>query len=381
MESFLNMKNENILAILIIIIIIALIVIIFSVFNGNSIKTNQDTIKIGAVVGLSGIGQFTGPQTFAGMQLASNEINSNGGINGKKIQLIVEDSKGIPQDGISAFNKINDLNSPNVIVSVMSGVSNSLAPLALEKKIPMIAIINSDPNIARNNYSFRFYPYSKQENEPVLKIIKDKNAKKVAILYQNDDFGDAIYQNLKENYKGDLYSEYFPTGSNDFKTQLLKIKEKNPDVLVVTGFGAQSAEILKQIKELDINTSIIGCSILALPDTIKAAGDSAEGSYVVAPIFYSEDNQKANEFREKFKGKYPNLVIDHYAASGYDTIYLIKHIIEKNGDSREDIKTGLTNIKDNDFSGILGNITVEGRNIVFPLKEAIIHGGKIKYLE
>ncbi|MBS3078607.1 ABC transporter substrate-binding protein [Candidatus Pacearchaeota archaeon] len=359
--------------------LVLLIVMGFVIYSNNNSKKGD--IVIGAVLGLSGAGQFTGPQTLGGMEIAVEEINSHGGINGKQIKLAVEDSKGVPNDGISGFNKIYDLSNPNIIVSGMTAVSNSLAPIAYEKKIPLLAIINADPNIARNEYSFRFYPYAKQENEPVIKMIKERNLSKVGIIYQNDDFGKAIYNDLKENFEGEIISESFATSNSEFRTQLLKIKNKNPKLIVVAGFATQTSNILKQIKEMNINSTIIGCSILALPDTRRSAGDSAEGVYVSAPIFYEETNIKAREFEEKFKTKYPNLVVDHYAANGYDTIYLIKQIIEKNGESREKIKKGLIEIKDSDFEGILRSIQVDGRNIIFPLKKAIIEKGEIKYLQ
>ncbi len=366
-------QNKIYLAIGIVAVVLIAAIAMFSMPKG------EETIKIGAVLPLSGVVAFSGQQTQIGMKLAMEEINLEGGINGKKIELVFEDSEGSNPKGISSFNKILQFDNPNIMISSLSGVSNSLAPLAKENQIPLLAIVTSDPNVASNEWVFRYYPTAEQEIKPVVYAINQINAKKTAILYLNDDFGKSMLEELKNNFDGEIIAESFNIGAGDFRTELTKIKSETPDVLLVVGFASHTSNSIKQAKEMGINSLFVSTSVLAFPDVINSLGNIGDGIYLGAPSLYYEQDTLSQEFASAMRQKYPKAQVDHYTANGYDAIMLLKQIFEEKGFSKLEIKEGLQNLQS--FDGVLGKTEINGRKFSFPLYTGRIESGSITYLE
>ena len=366
-------KVWNWLAPLIVVIVILAIVIPLSLKPAE-----KEVIKIGAILPLSGSAAFSGEQMRDGMLMAVEEINNKGGINGRKIELLIEDSKGSAQEGVTAFNNLN-LKSPNIIISSLSAVSVALVPLAKEKEIPLLVTVVSVPNVAKNEWVFRYYPTAEQEIPPLINIANELKINKIAVLYLNDDFGVSVYNTLKEKFGGTVIGESFPIATGDFRTQITKIKSANPEAILVVGFSSHIVNAVKQIKEFDLNIKIFGLSTMAVPDVRKALGEVGEGIYLTAPMLYNNNvSDETKYFKETFKNRY-NKEADHYAATGYDTIKLIEQVIRSSGYSKEAIKEGLTRLQS--FTGLLGEAEINGRDISFPLYPARTEGGEIIYLK
>lgn len=359
-------------------ICLATLAAILIIYGTLVFTPKTDTIRIGGILPLTGFGAFEGGQFINGMQLAINEINEKGGINGKELELVIEDSQSNPQEAVNAFNNLINLKDPNVIVSIYSAISMSLAPKATEQKIPLVASVATVPNLTNNNWAFRYYPIANQEIPPIIEIAENHNIETIAILYLNDDFGLSMYNKLKEEFNGEVFGESFLASATDFKTELFKIKENNPDAILVVGFTNHILTAIKQIEELNINTMIFSASTISTPTARKGLEASNKEVYAGTPKIYGENiEEKITVFKEKFESEF-NKEIDHYAVSGYDTVYLIAQAIEKSGESKEKIKNGLLQIES--FNGLFGETEIKGREFNPPLYPAKISGTEIVYL-
>ena len=357
--------------------LIVVIVVIAGIWWGVSRKSTQlpttkkEVIKIGAILPLSGSAAFAGEQIRDGMLIAIDEMNKIGGINGKQVELLVEDSKTNPQEAITDFNNLL-LKNPNVIISSLSSISMALVPLAKEKKIVLLATVATAPDLAKNKWSFRYYSTAEQEIPPIVKLASNFKIAKIGVLYLNDDFGLSMYSTLKNKFSGEVFGENFLISQTDFKTELTKIKAKNPDAVLVVGFRSHIINAIKQIKELNIKAVIFAPSTIAFPSIRRSLDISVYGG--IPKIYGEKISPEVLVLKKKFEEKY-NKEFDHYVATGYDIVYLIKQVIESSGASREKIREGFENLKK--FKGIFGNIEIKDRDFSFPLYPAMVTNDRI----
>ena len=353
----------------------------FSV-NGFFTFSGGDKVVIGAVIPLSGSGAFFGEQLNAGMQMALDEINANGGIDGKKLELVLEDSVGDPATAISAYNNLL-LKSPLAVITAFSAPSVVLSPLSKQNQVPLLITLASAVDVTLpSEYAFRFFSTSDLDAPIIANYLLDKNYKKFAIIYLNDDYGQTYlksFSRVVESRGGSVVAqENFLRGTTDVKTQLLKIKSSGAQVLYVVGYDKDYETIFRQVKEMDLKVQLAGNWILANPTVIKLVGENANGAYMTTTDYYLDSKNNSSNFSNKFKEKYSKNA-DAYSAFGYDSVMILAKTIEQFGSGPEQIKTGLTKIK---YAGLLGEISFDkARESNFDLYPAIIENGKVVLIE
>jgi branched-chain amino acid transport system substrate-binding protein len=362
---------------LIVVIIILAIVIPLSMKK----PAEEEVIKIGAILPLSGSGAYLGQQARDGIVIAQEEINGAGGIKGKQIKVIFEDSKGDPKEAVTVFNDLMMQENPQVMIVAFTAPTLALIPLAEEKKISLISTITSGPGIAaKGNYTFRIFTTSEIDAPIIANYVVDTlHLKKFGVIYMNDDYGLSYYESFKktvENKGGEVVgAETFARSDADFKTQLLKLKEKNPEAIYVVGLDSHYITIFKQAKELNLNQILLGNWILASPNVIQKMGNTLEGSYFTTPLYYLETPQGKNAiFNAKYQEKF-NKTADAYSAFGYDTLMIVAEAAKLKGASREGIYEGLLSVT---YNGLLGNLSFDkDGEINFQLYPATIKNGKL----
>jgi branched-chain amino acid transport system substrate-binding protein len=362
-------------------IIISVLFIMVVVFILVIQKKPSGELRIGAIFPLSGDAQRIGNMKKDGADLAVDEINKKGGINGRKISILYEDSRNDPSAGISAFNKLVTIDKVPVIMSAMSGVSMALVPIAGEKKVVLFANVGHPGITGQNEWVFRNFPTAEQEAKIMVEFaIKELSAHKAAILYPYDDWGLSGKEAFKEEFVklgGEVaIEESYDRTDTDFKTQLSKIKNKEPDVLYFTGFGNALGIIARQSLELGIKSSLLTTTGFNDKAIISLAGNAAEGVYLTTSAFDPEStdigiSNFVGEFQKKF-GRKP--AFDE--ALQYDTVYLITLAIYKNEDSSERIRQKLLKIYN--YHGVCGltSVSMKG-DFETPIVLRIIKGGKL----
>ncbi len=315
----------------------------------------------------------------AGTELAVDEINSQGGINGKKIKVIYEDDQISPTLGVSALQKlINVEKVPVIIQAAGSSVMLAEAPIAEKNKVVLISPTVSNYKIKyAGDYIFRTWPSDAYQGKALAKFtLKELKHSRAAIVSINNDYGIGLQQEFRRSFEQEggeiLTTEGFDPGTTDFRTLITKLISINPPVVLLASHYRESALFLKQAKELNFFPIFIGGDGNFAPDLIKLSGGGAEGMYV-SNLYWdpNSDDPLVRKFVDTFRssyGKDPEV----YGAAGYDCLKVVARAIETGGYSSEEIKNALYGI--NKFKGVTGDITidhfgeVEGSYDIFQIK-------------
>ncbi|HHD92048.1 MAG TPA: amino acid ABC transporter substrate-binding protein [Candidatus Portnoybacteria bacterium] len=337
----------------------------------------KEPIKIGAILPLTGGASWIGDSQRKGLELAVDEINSMEGINGKKVQLIVEDSKSNPKEGVSAFNKIIYTNSDiSAIFSSLSSVSNAVLPLADKNKIPLLLLGVSLPDITeKSEWAVRMNPDSDDEIVKLKEFITRKfnDINKWAVIYINDEYGVKAKGKFIKEFSGKIVlEESYAPNEVDFKTILAKLKDSNAEGVFVVGFTQAYPILLKQMKEMDVEIPKFSLIPTTFPPIIKASGNAIEGIYSTAIVL--QNTPKSKEFTNKYKSKFGGIP-GFFSFLAYDGVKILASTIEKEGASPTTIKNRLKQVKY--YPGISGNITIkENGDVDFDLVIIQVKDGK-----
>ena len=372
-KIFMNQAGFGRTGIIIAVVVVITVVAICFILQAE----RKETIKIGAIISL------TGPASHLevvrdGMLLAVDEINSWSGINGRKIELIIEDSKTNSQEGKKAFNKIETEHHPVLYVATNSSVFMALAPLAEKNRVVLVGLVVATPKLTKQNeWVFKYYTTPEGEVRPILSILEELKVKELCIFYQDDAFGASYFGLLKEEFQktgGVVRSEAFEVKNPDFKGKIVKLKDAK--AIYIVGFVKHARQAIRQLREESFDGFILGNS--GLTNLIKTTPE-ANGAYVAAPALYNPNYLFAKEVKGKYEARYSKPFI-HQAANGYDFIKLLAGLLEDKEVSRESVK----NLLERGFMyhGVFGELDVKPgeHDITFPLHPAQIVDGKLKYL-
>ena len=365
------MKNIKVLA-------LALIVL----FTGceKCIPSKGETIKVGAIIFLTGPQAATGANVLNGLKLSCEEINNKGGINGKKIELLVEDSKDSPKDAINAFHK---LDSKGVVAMIVSGdvINANIAPIATREKIPVLAVVAEAGNIpSLSDYVFRAWVSDNVLVKELVSYIANKNnLKNIAVIAVNNEFGDSTISNFKEfykNYGGNVCAvERYGIGDIDVRAQILKCMETKPDAFFVSGFGVGFGSALNQIRESGFEGMLFSSIMMSLSYYQDQTKKSNEGVIYSGTAFSTDSKEPlAIEFVKGYTDRY-NAVPDFTSAFAFESLNILAHAIELGGVYRDGIVRAMSNLGTMD--SVFGPISYdETKEFNLPLKIWQIITGK-----
>ena len=346
----------------------------FALLAASCSKGDGNTVKIGGVAPLSGNVAVYGVECKNGIDLAIEEINAAGGINGKLIEFICEDDEGSPDKTVNAFKKLTTKDGVKFVIgSLTSGCTQAITTLSQAGKIIQIAPAATAPAITdAGNYIFRACFIDPFQGTVGGKFAAVNLAKKrAAILYDiGNDYSVGLSENFKVSFEANggqiVSTESYASGDKDFNAQLTKIKSANPDVVYLPDYYGTVALIAKQLRAQGIDTPIIGAD--GWDGLTDNAGDEVLNGYY--SNHYAVDSTEAavvkyvNAFRAKYN-KDPN----SFAALGYDSVYLLKDAMEKAG-STSDVAAIRAALEETNGDYVTGHLTFdEKRN---PVKSAVM---------
>ncbi|MBD8005732.1 ABC transporter substrate-binding protein [Bacillus norwichensis] len=355
--------------------------------SGNNDKGSDQPVeaKVGVIAWMTGSGASYGEAITNGLKLANEELTEKGEV---KIDLLIEDSAGAQDQALSAAQKLmNNENVSAIIGPTLSTEMNVVGPEADLNGIPIMGTSTTAEGIPQiGDYVFRdSIPEAVAIPASVKKAVDEYGAKKVALIYGNDDvFTKSGYDTMKKTVEDMglevLTTETFQIGQSDYKAQLTKIKNLKPDIVLASALYNEGAVILDQARKMGIDVPFVGGNGFNSPEIINIAGDAANGLIVATPWFAGKDNKKVQNFVKKYNdayGKDP----DQFAAQAYDGLYLMAEAIKTaGGDDSDDIRDGLAEIKD--FEGILGTMSFDkDGDIVMEPTVLIVEDGKFKEFE
>ena len=339
------------------------------------------TIKIGGNFELSGAVAAYGEAENEGVKLAVEEINKDGGIDGKKIEYVSKDNKS---DNNEAASVAANLTTKDEVVAIVgpatSGATKATLPNLTKAKTPAVTPSGTDDAITVQKGKVQDYIFRSCFQDSfqgiVLAKYADENLKadKAVILGDNSsDYASGLKKAFKETYKGEIVAEEnFTAGDKDFQAMLTKIKDKDFNVIYIPGYYTEAGLIIKQAREMGIEQPIIGADGFGDEKLIETAGASNVKNVYYTGHFSTKApaTDKVEPFVAAFEKKYGKQP-SSFNALAYDSVYMIKQAIEDEGKATpEAINKALANLKD--FEGVTGKITMDKEHN--PVKSAVVLG-------
>jgi branched-chain amino acid transport system substrate-binding protein len=353
-----------------------------------SASVGAQSIKIGEVDPLTGgISQF-GIGCHQGITLAFEGVNAEGGVLGRKIELITEDDQSKPGQSATVVRK---LIAQDKVVAILGDATSSAtlesAPIAQNNKIPMITPSATNPRITEvGDFIFRVCFLDEFQGRVIARFAsKNLNAQKVAILTDTkQDYSVDLAKFFKEEFSklgGAIAVEQsYATGDTDFRAQLTSIRAAKPDVIFVPGYYQEVGLIIRQGRQIGLKMPFIGCDGWANQALLDIGGKAVEGCYFTN--HFSPDDQAPNvkEFVEKYRAKYGS-VPDTFAALGYDAARLLAGAIQRVGSVQTAaVRDALA--KTAGFEGVTGRISFDpNRNASKPGLVVTIKDGRFEIAE
>ena len=350
-----------------------------SVFAGCGSKESGDTIKVGANFELTGNVANYGNATIEGLQLAIDEANEAGGINGKKIELVSVDDKSEAAESINAATKLISDDDVKVIVGpATTGLVLAETQTATDAKVPIIAPCATSPEATVENgkvkpYVFRSCFIDPQQGEVMATFAaKDLKAKTAVIYVDNSsDYSKNLAKVFKEKFEAAggkvVMEEAFLQKDQDFKATLTKLKTANADVMFVPAYYEEVGKIVKQAREMGINSAILGTDGWDDTKVVDIAGADALNNTFFS-THYSEKDAEVQGFIEAYKKKY-NRAPNVFAALGYDAGKMLVDALKRAGSGdTEKIREALEATKDLKVG--TGTISMDKNHN--PIKTAVI---------
>lgn len=333
--------------------------------NGEPIAEKKEPIKIGALFPLTGDIASYGLEAQKALDMTVEEINTEGGINGREVTIVYEDERCDQQAAVTGAQKLVNIDKVKVILgAACSGPTLAVAPITEVAKVILLSPWSTSPDITTaGDYVFRLSPSdilsAKKSAELVYKTLGYKNG---AIIIENTAAGVAAQNSLTESFEklgGKIVvKENYNTGDTDMRTQILKVKNSEAEfVFLGPQIPASGALLAKQIKENGLDLYLIGNEMYGDQDLIKGAGGAAEGIVYYSPDS-PEDNPKTQKFYTDFKNKYGvEIVITRYTPNIYDAVQIIADGLRKYDEDTDQIKNYLYSIKD--YQGVSGQFSFD----------------------
>lgn len=350
-------------------------------------KTNENEILIGSYSSNTGATATFGVFQLHGTEMAIEEINAAGGINGKKIKHINYDNKSDADETLAVVNR---LISQDKVVAILgeatSGRSKIGAQVAQQNKIPMLSSSATNPDVTKvGNYIFRACFIDPFQGMVMAKFMTENlKLKKAAILRDiKNDYSVGLSDIFAEKLKamgGEIITDIsYQEGDIDFKSQLTAIKAKNVEAIFVPGYYNEVALIAKQAKELGITAPLLGGDGWSSPKLFEIAKDAINGSYFSNHYTTESTDPKTVNFVKAFKAKYKEDA-DVMAALAYDAVYLMAEAIKNTKEiTPENIRIELSKIKN--FHGVTGEMSMdENRNAVKSAVVVQVQGPEYKFI-
>jgi len=334
-------------------------------------------IKIGVAEALTGNAAQYGVPIRKGFELAAGEINGSGGINGQKIELIVEDEQGKKEEAINVFKKL--IFQDKVLMLFGPTLSNSAQasdPVAQGAKVVVFGTSNTADGITSiGNYVFRNSVTEADILPVTLKVAAQKTGlKKVAVLYGNDDiFTKSGYDNFKKALEAlkipVTTTETFAKGDVDFKPQLTKIKASNADAIVLSALVAEGAPAMVQARQLGIALPFIGGNGMNSPKVFDLAKGNSDNLWVGSPWSIENPAAENKRFIAAYQ-KAQSALPDQFAAQAYDAIYIVAQALKK-------VKlTGKIEADRSALRSALPEVQITGATGAFKFRQVIGKDGK-----
>lgn len=303
-----------------------------------------------------------------GAQIAVDEINAAGGVNGYTFSLSAQDSQGDPDSAVAAYGKLVDDGLDVSLGCVLSGEAQSVITAAKADDVLIVTASSSALDcIAGNEKAFRVCFNDPSQGSSSADYIMDNNlGTKVAVFYQSDiDYSAGLYETFKAQAaeRGlEIVSEQtFTAGSaTDFSTQINAIRDSGCDVVFLPIYAAEASVFLTQAQGKLTDITYFGCDGLDGLQTKVSDLSMIEGVMMLTPFAADAPDALTKSFVTKYAELYDNAIPDQFAADGYDAVYIVKAVMEATGKTPADADFTAALVQamyEIEYAGLTGTMT------------------------
>ncbi len=321
---------------------LSLVVIsLFATFSVAQQGVTKNEIVVGSIQDLSGPIAAFGKQARAGMQLRVDEVNEQGGIHGRKLRLVVEDSAYDPKRAVLAAQKLVSQDKIFVMAGHVGTAHNNAAmPVQFEKNVinflPIAPSTTMFEPLHRLKYSFAV-TYTDQVRSGLPKMVKDKNAKRVCTLYQDDEFGLEVLRGAEAALK-DINMELvektsYKRGATDFSSQVAKMKASNCDLVLLATIVRETIGAIGESRKTGFNPTFFSVNTAYTELIHKLGGKAMDGLYSTMTVqhpYLDETSQPIRFWANKYKTKF-NEDPGTLSVYGYQIIDMLVQAAQKTG--------------------------------------------------
>lgn len=311
-----------------------------------------EPIYLGVSGPLTGPNAQYGAQWKQGFDLALDEINGAGGINGRPLAYIFEDTQSDPRQSVAVAQKF--VADPRIVVELgdfSSPASMAASPIYQKAKLVQFGFTNSHPDFTKGGDYMWSNSVSQSDEQPLSATyaIKRLGLKRIAVLHLNTDWGrtskDIFVKAAKEMGAEIVATEGYMADEKDFRSTLVRVRDAKPDGLMLISYYSDAALIARQVKQAGLNLPMVAAGSVYSPKFIELGGDAVEGIFTASRYFPDDPRPQVRNFVTKFKAKYDKEP-DAFNAYAYDTIILIAQVMRESGIDRKAIHDGLAKVKD-----------------------------------
>lgn len=353
LHAVLHHKSLLLVSILFLLLLGACVAPVAPAAPAASSAASTDPIYIGVSGPLTGQNARYGEQWKKGFDLALDEINGAGGINGRQLEYIFEDSQSDPKQSVVVAQKF--VADARIIVELgdfSSGASMAASPIYQRGGLVQFGFTNSHPDFTNAGGDYTWSnSVTQAQAAPALAdfAVTTLGQKKLAVFHLNTDWGKTTYDLFAARVQelgGEIVAtESYLAEEKDFRSALTRVRDANPAAIVLISYQADGALIVQQIRQNGLELPLIGAGSLQSPDFLKLGGADVEGVFLLGQFLPEDPRPEVKTVVDAYKAKY-NETPDYFAIHAYDTLKLIAKAIEIGGPTREGVHNALSQLKD-----------------------------------
>lgn len=362
-------------------LVIAVIIIGGIWYASKKQSAEKEPIKIGIVAALSGSLSNYGMYIKNGVDIALEEINQAGGINGRKLEIIYEDDKSDTSEAVNAASKLINIDKVSIIIgSESSNAVLAIAPLAEQAKVILFTPIASAAAITESGaFVFRNRESAALHGERMAELAFNKlNVKNVPIISVNSDNGLSYQEGFIRRFEelgGKIVKiDNYPKGESDFRAILTKLKGLNHQAIYLAGYAREMAEIIKQAEELGIKTQFLASVGIEAKDLFQIIKPPLGDDIIYTYPAFDPDDPAIADYQNKHEEKYGSKS-EALTANSYDALKILASVLKICGEETACIRDELYKIKD--YSGVGGMTTFDQNgDVIKPIIFKTIKNGQ-----
>lgn len=351
-------------------------------------RAAEEPIRIGEYASITGKEASLGQSSHNGTLMAIDDLNAAGGVLGRPLLLLTEDTQSKPGESATAAKK---LISRDKVVALLGEVASSrsleAAPVAQAFKVPMISPASTNPKVTETgNYIFRTCFIDPFQGPVMAKFAQEKlRAKRIALMVSNSSaYSIGLAKFFRESFTANggtiVLEQKYAEGDKDFKAQLTAIKSAGVDAVFNPGYYNEGALIVLQARDLGLTLPIFGADSWEAEALIELGGKAIEGAYLCSHYSPADPSPRVQNFVQAYKKRF-GFTPDSNASLGYDSVLVLVDAIKRAGTTdRVKIRDALA--ATTNFPAVTGNITIDAQRNAS--KNAVIiqvRNGKFEFVQ